>query len=108
MDNYVIEVLVGVAALLGVYLRKWFLVRLSPTVFNVLLDLARTVVASAEKVGDATGIDGPQKYAVAEAELTTLAKRAGVRLKGEEANALIHAALSEVEPQPSIVLDGAV
>lgn len=94
----------GVAALLGTYLRKWFLAKLSPQVFDVLLNLARTVVASAEKVGDATGIAGPQKYQVAETELVTLAKRAGVRLKGEEANALIHAALSEVRPPVALDL----
>lgn len=87
------------AALAGIFkaLFDYQRVRLAPTRLGALVDLARTVVASAEKIGEATGIKGPDKYAVAEQALTSLARRVGVKLRPEEANSLIHAALREFQ-----------
>jgi hypothetical protein len=72
-------------------------VRLTPTQLGTVADLAGTVVRAAEQVGNSSlQLDGPAKYEYAQTALTAGARRMGVRLKPEEANAFIHAALSSL------------
>lgn len=97
MEAFITEIVVAVGGVVLFYARQWMKAKLSPAQLTTLLELARATVAASEKLGQAAGLEGPQKYEVAEQSLSTLAKRVGVRLKPEESNALIHAALIEVD-----------
>lgn len=107
MEGFIAEVVVAVLGVVMFYARKWFLARVSPRQIATLMELARAVVAASEKVGQATAIPGPEKYELAEQSLTTLARRVGTRLKPEEANAFIHAALIEADAYSAIDLPAA-
>jgi hypothetical protein len=85
-----------VIAFFGNEARKWLKARLAPAQFDLVLNLARTCITAAEEVGRATGSDGPDKYEYAENALITAAKRGGMHLEPSEANAFIHAALTEL------------
>lgn len=107
MEEFIAEAVVAVLGVVVYYGRKWALTRISPRQIATLLELARAAVAASEKVGQATGIEGPEKYELAEQSLTTLAKRVGARLKPEESNALIHAALVEADAYSAASIEDA-
>lgn len=108
--NTVLTALVPVVvAYLGYLLRRFTQAKLAPQQLEELHRMAQTAVTAADKVADSWGITNIEKYKYAEQALTTFAKRLGVKLKPEEANAVIHSVLSEVRQveellnQPDVV-----
>lgn len=76
-------------------LRAFVKARLTPDTIDTVLRLARVAVSAAEEVGRVAELPSDGKYEYAEKRLRTLSKRVGLRLKEDEANALIHAVLEE-------------
>lgn len=97
MTEAIVSFLVALVAIGGAALRSFVRTRFTPQRLSAVLDLTRTVVIAAEKVGIDLEMGGPEKYAYAEQAIETFARRLGVRLKPEETNALVHAVLMELD-----------
>lgn len=96
MTPEVIDILATlIVTVAGLLIKKWVDTKTTPAQLQMLTELTRTAVEAAEEVGDALGLQGPEKYEYASTALTTAAKRVGLRIKPEEANAFIHAVLRE-------------
>ena len=93
MLSLVTAVLAGAGTLVRNYLKA----RLAPGRLDSILNLARTVTAAAEKMGNTLNLNSGAKYNYAETALLDLSKRVGVKLTPTEANAFIHAVLHEAE-----------
>lgn len=97
MNEAILALLTALVGVFAAVARTWVQVNVTPRKLAALVEVARTVVLAAEKVGQATGVDGPQKYEYAEQALVTTAKRLGLKLKPEEANAFLHSVLAELD-----------
>lgn len=93
MEPILLSILTVVVGALGAGLRAWLKTLLTPARMETLINMARTVVAAADEIGNALTLPPSEKYAYAEDALRDLAKRTGVRLTDSEVNALIHAVL---------------
>lgn len=97
MAEAILGLVTAVLTLAGLLVTKTVKTRVAPQQLSAAYQFARTSVEAAEKVGRALGLEGPEKYGYAEQALLTLARRVGLRLKPEEANAFIHAVLNEAD-----------
>lgn len=97
MAEAILGLVTAVLTLVGLLVTRTVKTRIAPQQLSAAYQFARTAVEAAEKVGRAAGLGGPEKYEYAEQALLTLARRVGLRLKPEEANAFIHVVLNEAD-----------
>lgn len=95
--NALVALLTAVVGLVTYFYNDYKKAKTGPERLSAVLGMARTVTIAAEQLGKDLGIPGAEKYGYAEQALTTMAKRVGLKLKPEEANAFIHAVLNELE-----------
>jgi hypothetical protein len=93
MEQYIIALITAVIGGISMAVRQWLQTKIKPQQFGAVMAFASDAVAAAEQAGVHLGWDGPAKYEYAQTALESLAKRVGVNLKPEEANAIIHSAL---------------
>lgn len=94
LDVLLLLVTVG-AGMLTKYLKGRLQQSGAPQRLSNLLDMARTAVVAAEKfIGPSKGAE---KLFYATAALRACAKQVGIKVTDEEASALIHAALAELD-----------
>ena len=96
LADTVVGLVTAVVALVTYFYNDIKKARTGPERLGAVLSMARTVTVAAEQLGQDVGVRGPEKYQYAEQALTSMAKRVGLRLKPEEANAFIHAVLGEL------------
>ena len=78
------------------FIQQWLATRLKPAQYETVLNLARTVVSAADKIGKDFGVDNKAKYDFAKNVVQTGARKVGLKLTDNEAMAFIHAALKEL------------
>lgn len=112
MKEYILSLVTAVLGVAAVYVRTWIAANVKPKQLQTVLDITRTVVGAADKIGQDFGVDNKAKYDFASKVLKSSAKKVGVRLSDGEAMAFIHAVLKEIrafediefgdiEPEPS-------
>lgn len=106
----ILAAIVPLIASVVVAVRAWLKTTLTPQRLQAVSQLARVAVDAADEVGRAIDtVNGPEKYEYAEKVLMQSAKRVGIKLTSEEANAFIHSVLngkhSDIEDAVSAVLD---
>lgn len=90
-----IAVLAPLVATIIVAVHRWLQARLTPDRLAAVSQLARVAVDAAEEIGNAAdGVSPGEKFAYAETFLRQSARRVGIKLTNEEANAFIHAVLA--------------
>lgn len=95
MEQLVALVVIPLLATLVAVVRGWLQTNITPKRLSSLVDLTRIAVAAADEVDRAAVLPSEEKFAYAEQALVTAARRIGIRLRAEEANAFIHAVLNE-------------
>jgi hypothetical protein len=93
MEQYIVALITAVIGGISMAVRQWLQTKVKPQQFGAVMAFASDAVSAAEQAGVHLGWDGPAKYEYAQTALESLAKRVGVKLKPEEANAIIHSAL---------------
>lgn len=99
MEDLIPEIITAVVVpLLGAVVmavRSFIRTKLTPQRLSTVSQLARVAVDAAEEVGRAIDGVGPaEKFSYAEGVLKQSAKRVGVKLTNQEANAFIHSILN--------------
>lgn len=102
-----LSILTGVASAIGLAFRQWLKAKATPFSVGLSYDLARIVVNAAERLGADTELSAEGKYVYAEQALKDLAANFGVHLSSDQANALIHSALGDMDradnPYPVLI-----
>lgn len=106
----ILAAIVPLMASAVVAVRAWLKTTLTPQRLQAVSQLARVAVDAADEVGRAIDtVNGPEKYEYAERVLMQSAKRVGIKLTNEEANAFIHSVLNgkhdEIATAVEAVLD---
>lgn len=97
MNEAILTLATSIVGLVAYFVRQWITANIKPRQLQTVLDVARTVVAAAEKIGEEFGVDGKAKYDFAQQVLQSSSKKIGVKLTDGEAFAFIHAVLKEVD-----------
>ena len=97
MEEAILGLVTTVLGVIALFVKQWIAANVKPRQLQTVLDIARTAVAGAEKIGDAFGVDGKAKYEFVQSVLKTSAKKVGINLTDSEAMAFIHAVLAEVD-----------
>lgn len=93
--------IVPVIGYLMYLLRVYVLAHVTPHQLSAMSGLAHQAVEAAQLLGKTTGIAGADKYVLASDALVASSKRLGIRLKPDEVQAFIHAALKDVKEAES-------
>jgi hypothetical protein len=97
LTEFIAAVVSLVVLVLSPAITAYIKVRLSPQQLQLVSGLASATVSAAEEAGHALKLGGPEKYHYAQTALESAARRVGVKLKPEETNAFIHAALAQLK-----------
>lgn len=92
--NWTDAVLAAVGALVGFFLRRF---SRDPAQLARLMEIAQIVVRAVEEVGALYGWDGPTKKSEADRRLRRLAAIHGLRLRNEEVDTVIEAAVADLK-----------